>query len=295
MLLSFLGVIRAQVKQRTFKARQASEIKCLYQNNEGWRQARLCALLRLFNDSFGPEAARRDPELEEILRNEFDPREPAGEPQYQELLRLLDEEIAYEQEQFQYAEKVNEQKAAIERDAALAPVGEVWNTMVRQEGALDRSIDRKVRILLALREDTRTGDHPALPTDQGDEAEIENVSQPVGINIPSEVPANEEAQRDVPLDKSEAAPAHHPLAPSSQRRGAVGLAPLPGKEGKGVVVLETLPGRHSSSVKKKSTNDARMSLKTKGRCGKLAAAAGMCMETKEIQAECGNVVEKKGI
>jgi hypothetical protein len=101
MLLSFLGVIRAQVKQRTFKPRQASEIETLYHNDVAWRQARLLSLLHLFNESFGPGAEQRDPELEEILRKQFGPRESAGEPQYQELRRLLDEEIAQVEEEFQ--------------------------------------------------------------------------------------------------------------------------------------------------------------------------------------------------
>jgi hypothetical protein len=172
MLLSFLGVIREQVKQRTFKPRQASEIKCLYQNEEGWRQARLCDLLRLFSESVKPRT-KEDVDLEESLSKQFGPREQAGEAQYRELLRLLDEEIACVQEEFQYAEKVNEQKAAIERDAALAPVGEDWRTMVRQQGALDRSIDRKVRILLAMRKEFTTGDLPASPADRGDDAEMQ--------------------------------------------------------------------------------------------------------------------------
>jgi hypothetical protein len=45
------------------------------------------------------------------------------------------------EEEFQYAEKANEEKAAIERDACLAPVGETWRMLLRQEGALDPSID----------------------------------------------------------------------------------------------------------------------------------------------------------
>jgi hypothetical protein len=141
MLLSFLGVIRAQVKQRTFKPRQTAVMETLYGNNLGWRQARLLQLLHLFIGSFGPPAARQDPELEEMLRNQCGPLESAGEPQYQELLRLLDEEIASVEEEFQYAEKASEEKAAIERGAALAPVGEEWQTMLRQESTLDRSID----------------------------------------------------------------------------------------------------------------------------------------------------------
>jgi hypothetical protein len=184
MLLSFLGVIRAQVKQRTFKPRQASEIETLYHDDVGWRQARLLSLLRLFNGFFGPGAEQRDPELEEILRKQFGPREPAGEPQYQELLRLLEEEMASVEEEFQYAEKVNEEKAAIERDAALAPVGEEWQAMVRQEGALDRSIDRKVRILLALRRECPTADLPSMPPDGGDGTNTTNVDEALQAEIP---------------------------------------------------------------------------------------------------------------
>jgi hypothetical protein len=37
-----------------------------------------------------------------------------------------------------------------------------------------------------------------------------------------------------------------------------------------------------------------MLLKTKGRCGKLRAEAGILLKTKEIEAESGNVVENKG-
>jgi hypothetical protein len=185
MLLSFLGVIRAQVKQRTFKQRQASEIGCLYQNQEGWRQARLLSLLRLFNRSVKPRT-KEDVELEESLSKEFGPREQAGEAQYQELLRLLDEEIAHVQEEFQYAEKVNEEKAAIERDAALAPVGEDWRTMVRQQGALDRSIDRKVRILLAMRKEFPTGAFPSIAPDEDNDPNTAHIDKTVGTDIPSE-------------------------------------------------------------------------------------------------------------
>jgi hypothetical protein len=153
-LLSFLAVIRAEVKQRTFHPRQKGVLETLYRDRRGWRQARLLELLRLFTESFGPPAARLDPELKEMLRNQCGPLESAGEPQHQELLRLLEEEMAYVQRELEYAEKVNEEKAAVERDAALAPVGETWNALARQEGSLDRSIDRKVRILLALRKES---------------------------------------------------------------------------------------------------------------------------------------------
>jgi hypothetical protein len=171
MLLSFLGVIREQVKQRIFGPRQGSELKDLYGGYEGWRQARLLRLLSLFKDAFGP-GARPDPELDELMVKTFGPREKAGEPQYQELLRLLDEEIAYVEEEFRHAEKVNEEKAAIERDAALAPAGEVWTALVRQQAALDRSIDRKVRILLAMRKEFLAGNLPSNASNGENQASV---------------------------------------------------------------------------------------------------------------------------
>jgi hypothetical protein len=170
LLLSFLGVIREQVKQRIFKPRQHSELETLYHGNLGWRQARLCFLLYLFERS--GRKLSEDEEVDEFLHRQIESDEKAGEPQYKELLRVLDEEIAYVQEEFQYAEKVNEEKAAIERDAALAPVGEAWTTMVRQQAALDRSIDRKVRILLALRKAFAAGNLPGNATNGDNEADM---------------------------------------------------------------------------------------------------------------------------
>jgi hypothetical protein len=78
------------------------------------------------------------------------PPEP-GPEHYQELLRLLEEERAAVEEAFQHEVEVEEEKAAIDRDACLAPSGEEWKLMLRREETLDRSIDRKIKLLLSLR------------------------------------------------------------------------------------------------------------------------------------------------
>ena len=162
-LLSLLEVVRAQVKQRTFGPRQRSQIESLYGGYQGWRQARLLHLLALFNKTCAPGAEAAGLEMGETARPQGGPQESAVEPQYQELLRLLEEESAAVQEEFEYEEKLNEEKLAIERDAALAPVGEGWSGLVRQQGALDRSIDRKVRILIALRKEWQSASFPNMP------------------------------------------------------------------------------------------------------------------------------------
>jgi hypothetical protein len=77
--------------------------------------------------------------------------DPVEELQYQELLALLEVEIAHAVREFEYEEKLNEERVAIERDACLAPAGEEWRMMLRREEALDRAIDRKIKLLLSLR------------------------------------------------------------------------------------------------------------------------------------------------
>jgi hypothetical protein len=102
----------------------------------------------------------------------------------------LEEEIASVREEFEYAEKANEERAAIERDACLAPEGETWRMMLRQEAALDRSIDRKVRILLRLRKELTNP--PITPTGQDDGGRTENIEEALDSDIVSDDPGSEE-------------------------------------------------------------------------------------------------------
>jgi hypothetical protein len=171
-MLSFLELIREEVKQRTFRVRQYAVLESLYEGVTGWRQALIFSLLHRFGDPMYLEAQQADEEEQQYLREIGFGYEPPGEPEYQELLRLLEEEIASIREEFAYAEKANEERAAIERDACLAPEGETWRMMLRQEAALDRSIDRKVRILLRLRKDA--ADRPVAPASQDDGVRMEN-------------------------------------------------------------------------------------------------------------------------
>ena len=61
----------------------------------------------------------------------------------------------------------------IDRDACFAPEGETWSMMLRQEAALDRSIDRKVRILLKLREESSNPLMP--PPSQADDGRMRQI------------------------------------------------------------------------------------------------------------------------
>ena len=77
--------------------------------------------------------------------------EPADELRYKQLVLLLADEVAAVEQEFEYEEKLNEEKTAIERDACLAPSGEEWRMLLRREESLDRAIDRKIKLLLSLR------------------------------------------------------------------------------------------------------------------------------------------------
>jgi hypothetical protein len=161
LLLSFLGVIREQVRSGSFQAWQATELEYLYEKQPGWRPARLCHLLSLFAESASqlPQdetvaqtcLARSAAGSDEPPAPATAPAEEADESQYKELLHLLEEEMASVQQEFEYEEKLNQERAAIERDACLAPAGEEWKLMLRREETLDRSIDRKIKLLPTLR------------------------------------------------------------------------------------------------------------------------------------------------
>jgi hypothetical protein len=173
--LSFLELVREEVKQRTFRVRQYAVLESLYSGTTGWRQALIFKLLHLFGDPMCLEAQQADEEEKQYRREMGIDYEPPGETGRQELLRLLEEEIASVREEFEYAEKANEERAAIERDACLAPEGDTWKMMLRQEAALDHSIDRKVRILLRLRKES--ANLPVTPAGQDDGARMENIEE----------------------------------------------------------------------------------------------------------------------
>jgi hypothetical protein len=122
----------------------------------------------------------------------------------QEVLRLLDEEIAALEPEFEYAEKVNAERAAIERDACLAPAGDTWRMMLRQEGSLDRSIDRKVKMILGMRKNHIDDSLNVLMAEAGlkgskgseTDPEMEEINRMLGIDIPSEESATDTAAED---------------------------------------------------------------------------------------------------
>jgi hypothetical protein len=195
--LSLLEVIQDQVKQRTFRPRQVGVLESLYKGMMGWRVGLICKLLQRFCDA--PKLAQQqgDEDYLRFLREIGAPTEPPGEPEHQQLLRLLEEEIASLREEFAYAEKANEERAAIERDACLAPEGETWRMMLRQEAALDRSIDRKVRILLRLRKES--SNLPVAPPGQDDGARTENAEEIIDSDIPSDNPQSVGTVEDLKL------------------------------------------------------------------------------------------------
>jgi hypothetical protein len=160
--LSYLGVIREEVKQGLYRRRQQAVLESLYRGEMGWRSQMIYALLSRFGQAAElPQQVANDPHYVEDLKALGAWREPPGEAEQQELLRLLEEEIASVEEELAYEEKANQERVAIERDACLAPQDEAWRTLLRQEGSLDRSIDRKVRILLSLRKESAS--LPAAP------------------------------------------------------------------------------------------------------------------------------------
>jgi hypothetical protein len=223
LLLSLLGVLRQQVRQRVFKPRQHSLMKTYYQGDIGWRSARLGHLVWLFVERAKAQAGQDKQELHEFVSEYFEGGEAAVETHYQELLALLDEEIAYVEEEFKHEVKAQENRDAIERDACLAPAGETWEMLLRQEAALDRSIDRKVRIILTMRKEHAQQQKEAAtpPEDEPREREAEELSKLVGLDARSEGLA-EETAAEISKSPEKSENVTENKAPAGQARRASG-------------------------------------------------------------------------
>jgi hypothetical protein len=210
LLISLWGVIREQVRRRIFTLAQKGRIESYYQGELGWRPRQIVHLLRLFMDWAYLHDQQDQARLDKYVKESFG-GEAGVEARYQELERLLEEQMAAVEAAFADEMKAQEEKDAIERDACLAPAGETWEMLTRQEAALDRSIDRKVRIILTLRQEharlvrggsrtARTGTPWRAPTQEasppgnepGDRA-AEELSKVVGLDARTESPAEENA------------------------------------------------------------------------------------------------------
>jgi hypothetical protein len=196
--LSYLGVIRDEAKQGIHRQRHGTVLESIYPAGKGWRPQLIYALwYRFWKAEETAEKAAKDPHYVDCLRALKQWQEPPGEAEQQELMKLLEEEIAAVEEELADEEKANQERVAIERDACLAPQGQTWNMLVRQEGSLDRSIDRKVRILLKLRNDAaRLASAPAGEDDSGEREGLEEAADPSAGEQAEVVPAlaNEKMQ-----------------------------------------------------------------------------------------------------
>jgi hypothetical protein len=159
------------------------QLETLSRGRMNWRMARICHFLHQFSEL----CRDRDPHP--------DATPEAIEADLQELLHLLDAEIAALPPEIEHAEKVHAERVALERDACLAPEGETWRVMLRQEGALDHSIDRKVKIILGMRknhiDDSMQAETVRSNLDKGNDPEREDMEPKPGSDIPSQDPATD--------------------------------------------------------------------------------------------------------
>ncbi len=156
LLISLWGVIREQVRRQYFSLPHRKQIESYYQGELGWRPRQIVHLLARFYDWAYLWQKKDQAKLDQYVKDTFGD-EAGREARHQELLRLLEEQMAAVEAAFAEEMKAQEEKDAIARDACLAPAGETWEMLLRQEAALDRSIDRKVRIILTMRQEHARG------------------------------------------------------------------------------------------------------------------------------------------
>jgi len=222
LLISLWGVIRDEVRRRVFTNAQTHAMENYYKEEPGWRPRQILELHRLFLDWAYYGHKHEQAKQEEYVKETFG--DEAGlQARLQELERLVEEQIAVEQAAFAEEMAAQERKEAIARDACLAPEGKTWEMLARQEMALDRSIDRKVRIILAMRKEharedrggsrtARTGTPWRAPT-PGPESQDQDVA-----------PTFRSADADLKVSATE--------AEAGQKAGATTLAEDPGETSK---------------------------------------------------------------
>jgi hypothetical protein len=165
-LLSRVEGIRERLRRERVTWMKQLVIRQLLAPGRGWRPVRIDELMGIFVEWIGLREKK-----DEKAFNDFVNQRMGGAANvdilWGELLRLLDEEIASLKAALEEEVAMQEGMDAIERDCCLAPAGETWEMLTRQEMALDRSIDRKVRILLTMRQEharlSRGGSRTAQP------------------------------------------------------------------------------------------------------------------------------------
>jgi hypothetical protein len=198
LLISLWGVIREQVRRRHFSLPHHKQIESYYQGELGWRPRQIVHLLALLYDWAYLCQKKDQAKLDQYVKDTFGD-EAGRKGRYQELERLLEEQMAAVEAAFAEEMKAQEEKDAIARDSCLAPKDESANTVLRLEMALDRAIDRKVRILLTMRKEharecrggSRTAQPEASPPDnEPDDRAAEELSKVVELDAAAEVAPN---------------------------------------------------------------------------------------------------------
>ena len=229
MLISLWGVIREQVRRRYFPRAQRKQIESYYQGELGWRPRQIGHLLGLFMDWAYLQDKHDQAELEKYVKESFG-GEAGMEARYQELERLLEEQIAAVEAAFADEMKAQEQKNAIAQDACLAPEDETANMVLRLEMRLDRAIDRKVRILLTMRkeharqcrDDSPTAQPAAGPPDnESNDREAEELSKLVGLEGAEVAPNFSSAGADLKVSATN----HGTESPAEENDGETSKSP----------------------------------------------------------------------
>jgi hypothetical protein len=220
-------MIREQVGRRYFSQPHHQQIESYYQGELGWRHRQIVHLLGRLYEWARLFRTEDQASLDQYVKDTFGD-EAGREARYQELERLLEEQIAAVEAAFAEEMKAQERKDAIARDACLAPEGETWEMLLRQEAGLDRAIDRKVRILLTMRQEharERRGGSRTAPTEP-DEAGRDTPSSVCDSGQHSEArPSLRETQTPKGRGQRQPVSAIQPESPTAENGGKTPKSP----------------------------------------------------------------------
>jgi len=202
-LIELLEMLRERAERRDFAEDVSSLFELIYGDRPLWRAEMIWFLWRALHG-----AHYTGKELPDALR--------------QLLINQLDEEIASIRRWAEDAKPAQAELASAQRDARLMPHNRQWEWMMQQGNALDRAIDRKIRLLMEY--EKRKSRKPEVRSQkqedrsQNPESRIQNPEEGIGCRLQGT--GKSEAQ-DIKLEETNPTSALESAGGATRRAGSL--------------------------------------------------------------------------
>jgi hypothetical protein len=205
-LIEILEMLRERAERGDFSEDLSSLFELIYGDRPLWRAEMIWFLWRGLHG-----AQYTGKELPDTVR--------------QLLVKELDEEIASIRRWAEDAKPAQAELASAERDARLMPHNRHWEWMMQQGNALDRAIDRKIRLLLDYeKRRSRKPEARSQKPEEGTGDRLQGTGKSEAPNIRFEETNPTSALESSPVEDASSRPQEGGALPSSPNRRSTGVS-----------------------------------------------------------------------